>query len=136
MPYMGGSALTPGNPSEISSLRIEHTVALTVLLVLYDIQMYMGSGNEELGEITIWLDNTEVISRARRTDKGNVLQDTLVLDVDMWPEMDSLQALIKISIKWEKVDSYIATRTYKLGVKPKGGKYVIQLNKYVDELVG
>ena len=43
------SALTQDNPAEISSLRIQHAGALVILLVLYDIQVYMGSIIEEGG---------------------------------------------------------------------------------------
>ena len=44
-----GSALTPDNPAEISSLRIQHAGALVILLVLYAIDVYMGSVIEGLG---------------------------------------------------------------------------------------
>ena len=39
-------------------------------------------------------------------------------------------------MKWEKVDSYIETRQYKDGAKPKGDKYSIRLNKSVDVWAG
>ena len=44
-----GSALTQDNPAEISSLRIQHAGALVILLVLYAIDVYMGSVIEGLG---------------------------------------------------------------------------------------
>ena len=40
------------------------------------------------------------------------------------------------NIHWENVDSHIHTRSYAPGVKPKGDRYSIRLNEYVDGLVG
>ena len=94
----------------------------------------MGSDNEERGEIIIWLDSDEVLSQTRMKSRYNKLKDALVLYIYLWNEIESLQTLIESTLKWEKVASYIATRTYKPEVKIKGDTYSIHLNEYMNEL--
>ena len=72
---MGGVQHSPLVIYPMLSLWIEHAEAMAVQLVLYDIQVYMRIDNKDLGEITIWLDNDEVLSRARRRNKGSTLSD-------------------------------------------------------------
>ena len=134
--YGGGAAMTPGNYSEMSSLRCEHAGALAVLLVLYAFQLYLGQDTVQSVDVVIWLDNAEVLRRAQRSRRGKKIKDALVLDYDLWAEMEDLQRRLTFNIHWEKVDSHIHTRTYAPGVKPKGDKYSIRLNEFVDSLAG
>ena len=39
----GGAAMTPGSQEEMSSLRAEHGGAISVLLISYAIQIYLGT---------------------------------------------------------------------------------------------
>ena len=128
--------MTPGNYSEMSSLRCEHAGALAVLLVLYAFQLYLGQDTVQSVDVVIWLDNAEVLRRAQRSIRGKKIKDALVLDYDLWAEMEDLQRRLTFNIHWEKVDSHIHTRTYAPGVKPKGDKYSIRLNEFVDGLAG
>ena len=82
------------------------------------------------------MDNTEVLRWEPRSTRGGKIKDTLVLDYDLWAEMEDLQRRLIFNIHWEKVDSHIHTRTYAPGVKPKGDKYSIRLNELVDGLSG
>ena len=50
--------------------------------------------------------------------------------------MEELQRRLVFNIHWEKVDSHIHTRSYAPGVKPKGDKYSIRLNEFLDGLAG
>ena len=69
-------------------------------------------------EAFIWLDNAKVLSRARRSRRGNkVVKDKLVLNYDLWAELDAIQWRLTFKIKWKKVDSHIHTRIYAPWVK-------------------
>ena len=60
----GGSSITPGSEQEILSLRTEHGGVVGVLLVLYDIQIYMGTRiNPAEYKVKTWIDNAEVLAR-------------------------------------------------------------------------
>ena len=72
--HMGGAAMTPGNYSEMSSLRCEHAGALAVLLVLYAFQLYLGQDTVQSVDVVIWLDNAEVLRRAQRSIRGKRLR--------------------------------------------------------------
>ena len=56
-----------------------------------------------------------------------------MLDYDLCRVIQRLQELVTISLRWEKVDSRITNIVYKTGVKPKGNKFAIHLNKTVDK---
>ena len=86
------------------------------------------------GDITICIDNAEVLSRARGRDLGNKIKDALIMDFDLWMEMKALLTCLRIPAIWKKVDSYITTRVYDPGVMLKGDKFSIRLNEFVDEL--
>ena len=135
-PMLGGAALTPGNSSEMLSLRTEHAGALAILLVLYAFQAHIGPDIVKADEIIIWLDNTKVLSWARRTGRGENIKELLVLDYDLWAEMEALQKQLHFPIQWKKVDTHISKRKYASGVQPKGGKYFIHLNEFMDGLAG
>ena len=62
-------------------LRAEHGEAIAVLLVLYALQIYMGLENMVKKEVSIWIDNAEVLSRGRRKEVGTSLKDHGVLDL-------------------------------------------------------
>ena len=53
-----------GNRDEISSLRVEHTGELGIILIIYAIQVYIREEYEDR-QIKIWIDNTEVLSQMR-----------------------------------------------------------------------
>ena len=100
-------------------------------------------------EVTILLDNTDVLSRAQQITRftaqnlsmewkpvrGYKIKGVLFLDFDLWVEMETLYALVKLPIKWKKVDSHNATRTYVDGVQSKEDEYSIYFNEYVDDLL-
>ena len=76
----------------MSSLRCEHTTALAILLVLYAFQTHLGQDNVKSIEVFIWLDNADVLRRARRSNRGDI-KDALTLDYDLWAEMEEIQRL-------------------------------------------
>ena len=117
----------------MASLRTEHAGAIGILLVLQALQIRFGPSSFP---VTIWIDNAEVLDRAKNRKVGDNIKDHLVLDYDLWQAMNSLQALIHTPIRWEKVDSHIEEKTYKDGATPKGDQYSIRLNKVVDEWAG
>ena len=63
-------------------------------------------------------------------------KDHLVLDYDLWQTMMSIQRLISIPLKWEKVDSHIEGKVYKEGVEPNGDEFSIRLNTVADDWAG
>ena len=77
---------------------MEHAGAITILLILYAIQVHMVLENTLAGEITIWLDNAEVLSRACRRRIGKEIKDILVLDFNLWMEMDALLDCLRFPI--------------------------------------
>ena len=87
---------------ETSFLRTEYTGAIAILLILYAIQVHMGPENTVDGEITIWLDNAEVLSRARRRRIGKEIKDNLVFDFDIWMGMEALLDCLRFPITWER----------------------------------
>ena len=87
-------------------------------------------------QVTIWIDNAEVLARGEGKESGNTIKSRVVLDYDMWTVMAMLQDKIQFKLKWEKVDSHIKTRQYKDGATPNGDKYSIRLNKSVDAWAG
>ena len=56
---------------------------MTTLLILYAIQIHMDPEILVEVEITIWIDNTEVLSRAGKRGTCNRIRDSLVLDFDL-----------------------------------------------------
>ena len=56
-PMWGTVAITPGNSSEMSSLRTEHAGALAILLVLYAFQIQLEYEAVKTMEVSIWLDS-------------------------------------------------------------------------------
>ena len=107
------------------------------MLILYAIQVYMGRQYDPSKyQVTIWIDNAEVLARGEGKEYGNTIKSRMVLDYDMWTVMTMLQDKIQFKLKWEKVDSHIETRQYKDGATPKGDKYSIRLNKSVDAWAG
>ena len=84
-----------------------------MLLVLYDVQIYMRMEVTPKYSIDIWIDNVEVLAHEQRGEKVNNIKDHLVLDYDLLREMDCLQGKILIPIKWNKVNSHINIRTYR-----------------------
>ena len=54
----GGAAMTPGFQEEMSSLRAEHYGAISILLILYAIQIHMGPDMvPKKYWVDIWIDN-------------------------------------------------------------------------------
>ena len=64
----GRVAPTPGNREEMVSLRAELSGAIGLLLVIYAIQVYMEGYEFPNYVIYVWIDNAEVLTRARSTD--------------------------------------------------------------------
>ena len=120
----------------MSSLRAEHGGAIGILLILYALQTYIGIERVRGKEVVLWIDNAEVLARGRDGTEATEKRDPLVLDYDLMQVMAHLQDKIVMRIRWEKVDSHIATRVYKPGVKPKGDKFSIRLNQQVDVWAG
>ena len=121
--------MTPGSKEEMSSLRAEHCGAISILLILYAIQIHLGSEQmpNKFG-VDIWIDNAEVLSRGINTKFKESIKGHLVLDYDMWRVMNMLQEKIVIPIRWNKVDSHIEEKVYVEGNKPAGNKSSIRLN--------
>ena len=88
---MGGSSITPGNAEEMASLRAEHGGAIGILMILYAIQLYLGPDEKINKEVIIWIDNAEVLRRARLPTIGNKMKDHMVLDYDMWRLQNNIQ---------------------------------------------
>ena len=130
----GGAAKSPGSREEMSSLRAEHCGAISILLILYAIQIHMGPDFDysEMG-VDIWIDNAEVLSRGNNTKYKDGIKDHLVLDYDMWSVMNMLQGKILIPLRWNKVDSHISERVYSEGTRPAGDEFSIRLNEVMDK---
>ena len=88
----GGAAKSPGSREEMSSLRAEHCGAISILLILYAIQIHMGPDFDysDMG-VDIWIDNAEVLSRGNNKKYKDGIKGHLVLDYDMWSVMNMLQ---------------------------------------------
>ena len=52
--------------------------------------------------VTIWVENAEVLKRAKQLEVDDNVQQHLVLDYDLWKTMASLQALINTPPRWKK----------------------------------
>ena len=117
----------------MSSLRAELGGAIGILLVLYTIQVQRGPSTLT---VTIWIDNAEVLERAKAREVGENINKYLVLDYDLWQAMTSMQALISTPLTWEKVDSHIEGKVYTKGVSAKGDQHSIKLNKVMDGWAG
>ena len=61
------AALIPGNVEEMASLRAELGGAIGILLVIYALQVQRGASTRP---ILIWIDNAEVLERARNPVVG------------------------------------------------------------------
>ena len=130
----GGAAMTPGSQEEMSSLRAEHCGAISILLILYAIQIHMGNDRvSSTYEVDIWIDNAEVLSRGQNTGYKDGIKGHLVLDYDMWSIMNMLQKKIVFTLRWNKVDSHIEDRIYAEGTKPSGDEFSIRLNEVMDK---
>ena len=121
-PVWGGAAITPGNVDEMASLRVELGGAIGLLLVIYALQIQRGASTYP---ILIWIDNAEVLERARNPAVGDNIKNHMVLDYDLWRVMVGLIELIQTPIQWEKVNSHIEGKIFKEGTIPKGDKYSI-----------
>ena len=91
---MGRSSATFGSKEEMTSLRTEHGVVITIILVLYAIHIHMGPNEVVKKEADIWIDTGEVLSRGRRNELGIDLRANGVLDYDLWRLMIVLQRKI------------------------------------------
>lgn len=78
----GGSAPTPGNRTEITSLRTELAGAICVVLL---ISLLEKRFNSCFPPISIWIDNTETIRRAQ--EDPTTWRDMFALDYDLWREL-------------------------------------------------
>lgn len=121
------SAIIPGLAAEIPSLRAEYGGAIGVLLVLYALQLYMGTEDTSGYMVDIWIDNKEVIS----IGEGSYLKVYLVIDYDVWRVMNMLQNIINMGIRWRKANSHIDTKTYKEGQTPVGDEFIDRLKTLV-----
>ena len=52
--------------------------------------------------VKLWIDNTDVVNRGRKKC-GDYLKAPMVLDYDLWTEMEMLQSRIKINLHWNKL---------------------------------
>ena len=92
---IGGSAPTPGNSREITSLRTELAGALCLLLIIHAIQQVSG---QDMQSVTLWIDNAEVLRRFQEPDIQQSWNDTMVLDFDLWREIILFQKKIKVPL--------------------------------------
>ena len=60
----------------------------------------------------------------------------MVLDHNLWMVIFMLQDTIYMNLLWNKIDYHAKTMTSKTGVPQKGDKYLIRLNKNVEEWTG
>ena len=61
----GGYALTPGSKEEMLSLHTEYGGAIGILLILYNIQTYMGHETVQDLHKDIWINNTKFLVRGK-----------------------------------------------------------------------
>ena len=54
-------------------------------------------------QVTIWIDNAEVLARGEGKEYGNTIKSRMVLDYDMWTVVAMLQDKIQFKLKWEKL---------------------------------
>ena len=72
------------------SLRTELGGSIGSFLVIYTIRIYKGAHANLLKNITIWIDNTKLISPATVATVVDIFIDYLVLDYDIWMVITSL----------------------------------------------
>ena len=125
---IGGSAPTPGNLSEMTSLRTELAGAIAILLVLYAFQEVTSS---TFPLITIWIDNLETLRRQQTPLANQTWRDMFALDFDLWHVLLEVQTWIKSPLKWEKVDSHVDQRAPS-SRSPKGNDLAWRLNEVMD----
>ena len=88
---MGASVITPEIRQEISSLRAEHEGAVGTLLILYTLQVYMGTHIDTSHyTVNMLIDNAGTLVRGGGKHIGTSLKDNLVLDHDLWTVMNML----------------------------------------------
>ena len=73
----------------MSSLRADHGGALGVLLILYAMHIYYPSLPLPL-ELTIYIDNSEVVRRGGSKVPTLGIKQQLVLDYDLWATTERL----------------------------------------------
>ena len=83
-----GRAPTVGSPREMSSLRAEHGGALGILLLLHALHIYYQE--EFPAEMTVLIDNTEVVRRGKEKVPRLGTKQQLVLDYDLWVTTERL----------------------------------------------
>ena len=85
----------------MSSLRAEHGGALGILLLIHALYIHFETALP--AEVTIFIDNAEVIRRGTHTVPRLGTKQQLVLDYDLWATTERLQAAIMCNIRWEWV---------------------------------
>ena len=88
-------------------------------------------------QLELWIDNGEVIRRAKSEDLPDHWRDTLVLDYDLWVLTCTVIQEMDLKVTWNKVDSHIQD---KLKIDPTrklhGNAGAWRLNEAADKLAG
>ena len=94
-----GSAPTVGSTREMSSLWTEHGGAIGILLLLHALYIYFEADSP--AELTIYIDNSEVVRRGTHTVPRLGIKQQLALDYDLWATTERLQEALLCKIRWE-----------------------------------
>ena len=87
-----GYAQTVGTQREVTSLRAEHGGALGILLVLYN--MYIFYQEVFPHNLSVYIDNSEVICRGQEKVPRLGIKQQLVFDYDLWVTTEWLQEVL------------------------------------------
>ena len=72
----------------MSSLRVEHGGALGILLLLYTMAVFCQEALPH--ELTVFIDNSDVVRRGQRTVPKLGIKQQLVLDYNLWATTERL----------------------------------------------
>ena len=61
-----------------------------MMLMIYALQMYMGTEDTSGYKLDIWINNNEVIARGEKVRMGSNLKAHIVLGYDLWKVMNML----------------------------------------------
>ena len=99
-----GHAQTVGSQREMTSLRVEHGGALGILLLLHAMNIFYQETFPK--ELTIYIDNSEVVHRGRKRVHKLGIKQQLVLDYNLCAITERLQAIMLCKILWEWVKGH------------------------------
>jgi hypothetical protein len=133
--FISGSAVTPGHPGTISSLRSEHYGVMATLLLTLAIEWKYSIG--DTGFVLLHIDNMEVVNRTKYGIDDRMSADKhSKTDFDVWQETHMITQLLETTVcaKWVRghQDRYLNEKQGGVGPMPMEPHFNILMDRKAE----